>query len=383
MNENESFLIKSICCLLRQEPAPSIPAGVDVEAVFTAGFLQNMAPLTFCALKDISEVKTDPHFAAWQKRFLDDAMRSEIQLAEYDSLVTYLCANGVKVIPLKGVEIKKLYPSPALRVMSDVDLLYEGVTSKRLSELMTAAGYTVKSIEKHKHDVFHKMPCMNIEAHRKLLLNGERYAVCLEHIAENSVPDRDTENLYHLRPEDLYIHTVVHAAHHLISSGLGVRPLCDIYMIERAYADSWDSGYIRETLAKGGLVEFAGRTSGIARRWFGEGSPDFSNEEERFFFSGGTYGSPMDPVRWNYAVSGKKSGISYILSRAFLPYERMTEKFPVLKKHPFLLPVCRVRYWYAVLRHQSSRVAATAKTVAVSEKECGYAMRIMNALGLE
>ena len=353
-----------------------------IEAVVEAGFRQDMAPLTFCAVKDLPGFKAHPRFSEWQQRFLNDMMRSEIQLSEYRNLVDYLCENGVEILPLKGVEIKQLYPSPVLRVMSDVDLLYKGISSKQLSKLMTAFGYTEKSIETAHHDVYHKKPCMNIEMHRKLVDDDSPYTACLEHFSANKIPDAHTPHLYHCRPEDLYIHVIVHAAKHLTSSGLGVRPLCDVYILNKAFAASWDETYIREMLNKADLNAFSDKMTGLAQKWFGDGMPDFEKEDERFFFTGGTYNSNMTKTKWEYAQSGKHSRVSYILSKVFQPLVTMQSAYPVLRKAPFLLPVFWLVRCFEVLFHRRNKITE-AVTIGKSDREdIEYASRIITAFGL-
>lgn len=378
----EVALIKLVYAYLHGKTPESVSADV-IEDIVEAGFRQDMAPLTFCAVKDIPAAKEASRYTEWQRRFLDDMMRSEIQLAESGKLIRHLCEHGVQILPLKGVEIKKLYPSPVLRVMSDVDLLYSGVSSKELSGLMKDAGYTQMSVDTGAHDVYYKKPCMNIELHRQLVTDGSPYAACLEGVTANRIPDEDIPNLYHYRPEDLFIHVIAHAAKHLKSSGLGVRPLCDIYMLNQKYSDVWDRKYIQSSLQKSGLDTFAERLSGIAQKWFGDGMPDLSNEEERYFFSGGTYGGGSDTENWRYALSGKKSGLAYFMSRVFLPYSTMKSMYPVLRKWPVLLPGCWLVHWLDVLFHRKNRIGEVAKVIREGEKNRERYTGIYEALGMK
>lgn len=377
----EEHLIRLLHAYLTGEPAPEVPVD-ELESVVDAGFGQDMAPLTFCAVKNLPGAKSHPKYTTWHTQFMNDMMRGEIQLSEYQRLVEHLCRNGAEILPLKGIEIKQLYPSPVLRVMSDVDMFFSGISPEKLCELMTECGYSVGSIGTSHADVYYKKPCMNIEMHRQIVDDDSPFTACVQGVTSSKIPDEHIPHLYHSRPEDLYIHVIAHAATHLLTSGLGVRPLCDIYVVNRAYASSWDTDYIREMLDKDGLTAFSDKLSAIAQKWFGDGKPDFSLEEEAFFFNGGTYGSGMTETEWKFALSGKKGGFSYFLSRMFLPLSAMQKSYPVLKKAPILLPVFWVVQWFNVLFHRKNRIAEVAKVGKTDREQIRYASRIVKALGL-
>lgn len=376
----EGVFLNLVRSIINDEKPSGLPDGITADDIFTIGSRQDMAPITFCALNSISPKPVSQKWGEHQKRFFDDCMRSEVQMSEYYKLVEFLCENGVKIIPLKGCVIKELYITPNLRAMSDVDLLYEGVTEKELSCLMEACGYSTENLEAGCHDVFYKKPCMNIELHRKLVVDNSPYKPVLDNMFEKAIPDEKIPNLFHMKPEDLYIHVIVHAAKHFMGSGIGVRPVGDIFVLNKKYSESWDRGYIERQLQSVELDRFEEKIRDVANTFFGKEEKELSKEDMSFFFRGSTYGNYGD-AGWSYMSKGGKSRWGHFLYRSFLPYPEMCNIYPVLKKWPILLPFAWIYRIVDVLFHRRNNVARIVKA-KVNAKEAEYVSQLMDEWGL-
>lgn len=244
----EGLFLNLVRSVINNEVPSALPEGITADELFEIGFKQDMTAIIYCALNGITP---RPYCNDWNERrkhFFDECMRSEVQISEYNRIVQHLCGNGVKVIPLKGCVIKEFFSTPNLRSMSDIDLLYEGVTSKELAGLMEELGYSTESLETGCHDTFSKRPAMNVELHRELVPEDSPYRPALENMFERAVPNETIQGLFQMTPEDLYIHALVHAAKHFKGSGLGIRPVCDIYMLERKLGEAWNRTYIEKQL---------------------------------------------------------------------------------------------------------------------------------------
>lgn len=376
----EGVFLNLVRLMINNKKTSALPDGITADDIFKIGSKQDMAPITFCALNTISPKPDSARWAEYQKRFFDDCMRSEVQMSEYKKLVEYLCRNGVKVLPLKGCVIKDLYPVPNFRVMSDVDLLYEGVTPKELARLMEKAGYTTESLESGCHEVFHKLPCMNIEPHRKLVADDSPYKAVLENMFEKAVADKKISNLYHMKPEDLYIHVIIHAAKHFKCSGLGVRPVLDFYVLNQKYSANWDSEYIKKQLESVGLSKFEKKMRDVAYAFFGDEEMQVS-EDMNEFFKGSTYGDYGNAGR-EFMSRGGNSRIEFFLHRTFYPYSGMCEMFPILKKCPVLLPFAWIYRIIDVLLHRRENVAMIARA-DISEENSEQIRKTLQQFGLD
>lgn len=97
-------------------------------------------------------------------------------------------------------------------------------------------------------------------------------------------------------------------------------------------------------ISEAGLLYFAKAAFALADFFLGGIEPDA--EAERFLdyiTRGGVYGTLENRVAVGEA---KRGGRGYIMSRLFLPYERLKNIYPVLKKHPYLMLVMQVRRWF-------------------------------------
>ena len=132
----------------------------------------------------------------------------------------------------------------------------------------------------------------------------------------------------------------------------------DVYIFRRATEGKLDCAYIEQEIEKLGLSDFLHTIEELAAVWFGNkvGQLSASAEEMAFYIlSGSTYGSKdlysVGTVR-EYMSKGKSLKSArrwYYLSMVFLPASQMARMYPVLKKAPFLLPVCWVCRWIRIL----------------------------------
>ncbi len=376
----EGIFINLARSIINNEKPPALPEGVTADALYEIGYQQKMVPTILCALNMIRPRPASDNWGKYYAVFSAGCLNSEIQMSEYHRLVEYLCGNGVKLIPLKGCVINELYPSVGLRTMSDVDLLYSGVDTKKLAALMEAFGYTTDHLDSGCHDNFHKGNELSVELHRKLIVDASPYRPVLEGLFDKAVADEKLPNLYHMKPEDLYVHVIVHAAKHFENSGLGLRPLVDIYLLNRQYGDSWDKEYIDRQLERVRLRRFERKLSGLSEAFFGNEPAEVNEEDIQFIFRAGLYGVHGD-VGWAYMRQGGKSRAAFFLRRTFLPHSAMREMFPVLEKWPVLLPVMWLYRIADVLINRRQNVAKVA-SVNVNKEDADYIARIHSSFGL-
>ena len=376
----EGTFINLVRSVIRDEAPDALPEGVTADELYEIGYRQKMLSMILCALNMIRPRPASEHWGKYITLLSAGCMNSEIQMREYHRLVEYLCGNGVNIIPLKGCVINSLYPTVGLRTMSDVDLLYSGVDTKRLAELMEAFGYTTDNLDSGCHDSFHKGNDISIELHRKLIVDDSPYRPVLEGMFDKAVADEKIPNLYHMKPEDLYVHVIVHAAKHFESSGLGLRPLTDIYLLNRRYGDSWDREYIDQQLERVQLHKFELRLSSLADAFFGDEEKEVDEEDIRFIFRAGLYGVHHD-VGWGYMRKGGNSKVAFFLKRTFLPYSAMREMFPVLDKWPILLPVMWVKRIADVLISRRQNLANVLHA-NINREDADYIARIHASFGL-
>ena len=375
----EGTFINLVRSVIKNEKPSALPEGVTADELYEIGYKQKMVPMILCALNMVSPRPASDNWGKYITLLSAGCLNSETQMQEYHQLVEYLCGNGVKIIPLKGCVINGLYPSVGLRTMSDVDLLYSGVDTKRLSELMETFGYTTDHLDGGCHDNFHKEN-VSIELHRKLIPDNSPYRPVLENMFDKAVADKDIPNLYHMNPEDLYVHVIAHAAKHFENAGLGLRPFTDIYLLNRRHKDSWDREYIDKQLDHVNLRKFEAKLNTLSYAFFSDEESEVSEQDIGFIFRGGLYGVHGDPS-WGYMRKGGKSKVAFFLGRTFLPYSDMREMFPFLNNWPVLLPVMWIYRIVDVLINRRQNLANIANA-KINQEGADYITRIHSSFGL-
>ena len=76
---------------------------------------------------------------------------------------------------------------------------------------------------------------------------------------------------------------------------------------------------------------------------------------QSFLLHGGVYGSTDNRVALNQTKKGGKFG--YLRSRVFIPFAKLARYYPILEKHPWLMPVMQVRRWFMLLKPDVASMA--------------------------
>jgi hypothetical protein len=258
--------------------------------------------------------------------------------AEQEKVLEQLEKAGIRYMPLKGAILKDIYPEYGIRQMSDRDILIDSDRVDDVRKIMTKLGYTTEKYDEDYHDCYTKLPVSNFEMHRRLVspMNGKviySYYLDVERLLQ-----KDTDNAYgyHLSDEDFYIFLIVHEYKHYSERGTGLRSLLDTYVYLKKKDLNMD--YIKAEVEKLGIAGYEQANRSLALNLFeGKDLTDENMKMLEYVLSCGTYGKAENQTKNLLAEKGRKG---YFLSRLTLPYARMVEIYPVLKKAPVLYPFC-------------------------------------------
>ena len=245
--------------------------------------------------------------------------------------------NGIQHLFLKGFHIKKLYKSPEMREMTDIDVFVgrEGINAA--SEILLSMGYAL-DLSLEVHDSFKKPPFLEIELHKILHLEACDYSM------EETLPTAENPMERLMTDEDFVIFLLLHAKKHDEAGGAGMRSIFDFYLLFKD--ERYNNARVKERIEKEGLSEFYEKLLSLIDIWFYGGEESSALLEfEIYTVTGGTFGT----LENKFMRQGqRKTKIGIIFSRIFPPYSAMARKHPTLKKCPLLLP-----YFY-VYRFASS-----------------------------
>ena len=245
--------------------------------------------------------------------------------------------------PLKGAVMRGYYPTPWHRSSCDIDVLvHEEDLERACGALAAKAGYRVEG-KKNFHDIhLYSSAGVHLELHFCLLSSNEKYDLLLSRAWEYSRQNANNSFLYEQTDAYFLFHHVAHMAYHFKSGGCGIKPFLDLFVLSR-YA-SPDIEGARELLSLVGLDTFFASALSLAEVWFMGGEhTDVTRRMEVYLLMGGVYGTVDNKVLVQQKEKGGRLG--YALSRIFLARSSLSRLYPILDKHPWMMPVMQVRRW--------------------------------------
>ena len=139
--------------------------------------------------------------------------------------------KGIRFLPMKGALLRKLYPSPDMRISCDVDFFYDKERRAEVDAVMESCGYQ-KKLSDVNHDEYMKEPFVSVEMHRNLLTDLPTVDRYYQDIWDRLLSEDGVE--YRMSDEDFYIYQTVHTMKHFRSAGTGIRSVLDTYIYLRA-----------------------------------------------------------------------------------------------------------------------------------------------------
>ncbi len=334
MNEL-NYLPALLRSVLNNEKPPELPEGLSFESIFRLAQAHSVANMAFYAVELLEKKPAEPLLSEWEQ-LRDKAIVKDInQLTELELISAALSEKNIRHIPLKGSVLKELYPQTDMRTMSDIDMLIDEENASDARDIMLELGYTCEHFGYDIHDVYYKLPVMNVEIHRELFGEEGRqfgeifsspFSLCAE---QDGARARFTEEYF-------LAYVIAHAIKHYSEGGTGIRSFMDIAVYLRA--KPVDIERVCGILEPSGCADMARDIIGLSRVWF-EGAESGEKYEKmaEYVISGGTYGTIQNSVENKVREQGK---VKYFLRLIFPTFWHMKQHYPILKKAPVLLPFC-------------------------------------------
>lgn len=268
-------------------------------------------------------------FAFDQKKAL---FRHEKLKGEMTRIFATFEAAQIPYLPLKGAVIRGLYHEPWHRTSCDIDIL---VPQDRLNDAISALQeklqYEVRGTERHDISMWSPKG-----VHLELHFDIDESHVTREQLWENATAEPGSY-CYRLTNEMLMMAHIAHMVKHFLNGGCGLRPFLDLWFMQEKL--TYEETKLDQLLQDAGLQVFYSKIKDLLEVWFRNGEPDaFIGRMEEYILPGGVYGTVKNGIAMKRTM-GYGEG-QYLLSRFFPPLGAMKYQYPVLKKHPWLLPWC-------------------------------------------
>ncbi len=375
------FLISIIKYMLDPEhaPRPCRPQEVSWEEVYHLSDIHQFLAIVYDFIAEGEDKPTEELLKKW-KRASEIAVYADISQHYAIEEIKEKCAEQkLKILPIKGLYMKALYPQSHYRQMGDLDIVYEKARYDELEKIMQALDYhLLNGHEEYYHQEFLRPPVMHVETHWAMMPEITPY---YEFFAQPFARALDTEDEYvkRLSKEDEFIFMIAHGYKHYCSQGCGIRTVVDYLLYEKRYGEELDREEISARFDEAdaiavqhgeerehGLKYFENLLKTLCVQWFEGDAPEI-DEIGLYFISSGAFGSMEH--RWDKNLDEQGGKFKYLLYRAFPPYKIMKERHKVLKKCPVLLPFFWIKRLFRGLFVKRKEMAQEVKYVKNQKTE--------------
>ena len=309
----------------------------------------------------------------------------------FDALSTALRDAGIPFFTVKGLDVARLYPHPALRTMGDCDIVVREQNKERAHEVFLKLGY--ENGQKQGHEWTYFKNGLEFELHHNLLYDerentDESIAFCQSawaHVTEEN-------GRFVLNWSFHYIFLLLHLHKHLIYLGVGLRQFMDLYVV--AHSVSLDWAWIDSELEKLGLLDFSRRCTELTEAWFGgRGTTERDRHCLEQVLRNGAFGFHDETNQENrksdemIRTKGPRwvARLRILLGSTFPAYKNMryVSAYSGLNGHPWLLPAFWVYRWVRALRYRMfDNGRRMVDNALVSEHEIEERQRELSYWGL-
>jgi hypothetical protein len=394
MTRPDAVMLEAVSAALRRAPIAADPnlGEADWAALLQLAAQQEILPLVYEAVyrcpsfKALEKNVREKH----QKRALQAAIRQIVQTNEFLTLLLHAQAAGLDPTVLKGAVIRQLYPFPMLRPSVDEDLLVSPREVAAYHRFFLSEGLSSDDpdadIASSEELSYHKdLSPTYIELHASAFpADSAAYGDCnalfdgaLDRTVTVQIED---VTLRTLAPTDHLLYLICHAYKHFLHGGVGIRQVCDIAMLSRAYGPEIDWDHILKSCRSMSIERFTSALFRIAANHLGFDMPPvfagFDVDEMDLLediLSGGLYGTAdVDRLHSSSmtleAVAAAKSGKRRkgALHSVFLSAKSLAGRYPYLRRFPVLLPVAwSQRIWNYAFRKKGAQKVNPSASVRI------------------
>ena len=334
-----------------------LPEGFDIEAAYPLIKKHHMVPLCYEGAVQCGVDRNHPVMRQMFATCCKSLMVSEGQMQQLGVLFGEFDKNSIDYMPLKGCNMKALYPKPELRIMGDADVLIRVEQYDKIVPIMESLGF--QAVLESDHELTWKNPLLYLELHKCVIptYNKDYYA----YFGNGwNRAKKETGCRHGMNREDAWIYLFTHFAKHYRDGGIGCRHVVDLWVYRRENPQM-DEAYIQAEMDKLQLGEFYENICRLLDVWFHGAQMDERGEVlTACIFASGSWGSREDSILSQTIKDAKHSRLGfsgqlvYLQKLLFPTAENMQRMYPFLDKATWLLPAMWVAHpFYKAMFHKS------------------------------
>ena len=388
MTNTEKFFIECVKKSIKNERVENVPQDLDYKELYNLYTSHSMSVAVYKALERVSD-QLPPQFLSALQHSAQRHVMLDVQ-SEYDinTVLTAFEEKGIKHMPLKGYQLKKLYPSTDMRYASDCDVLIDVEQLKKVRALVNELGLKTKRHDEHHDIVYYPGTKTIFELHKTIFVGQleEHFGVKNKGFERAHVKE-GTQYFYEMDKETFYASLLGHSAYHFShSAGVGIRHLADIYLYRKAY--DLNEEYLNAELEKCGLRQFKDEFEKVTAYFFEDMEADeFTQKLAEHILASSVLANEDKKFAAEIAATAneenhKKAKKKSIVRKIFPSVRQMKFLFPMLKKAVWLLPIFHVVRWTKVIFTRPKAIGRLKKMKEVTNEDLAYMKEIRAGLGI-
>lgn len=365
----------------------ALPETFSIEDAAVILRRQSVAPLAYQGAVNCGFGQESAAIQQMLSLYYRSLLKHERQMCALEQLLRAFEESAVPHMPVKGCNIKKLYPKPELRAMGDADILIHPEQHDRIRPVMEGLGFTF--LRENDHVFEWKSDDLYVELHKSLIPPDDEDFHAYYGTGWRLAQKR-TGYRYDLSDEDAYLFAFTHFARHYRRGGIGCRHVVDLFVYRNLFP-RMDMGYIYGELRKLNLTEFHNNIMKLLDVWFAGHEGDSVTELiSAFIFSGGNWGTMEAGIFAEEVKAARKAGkvknagMKAIIRAVFPPISQLSYRYTIVRKYPVTLPVVWVVRWFDILLFRPQKIRKRVNALRmVSNAEVLSHQSALRAVGLD
>ena len=330
----------------------ALPDGLgDPVALWREATLQGVLLL---ALKNADMAAFPPEMRQELRDSVKAYLADSLRLARGQAELSCLLENaGVPYVVIKGLASAVWYPAPELRQAGDIDFYVEPRDVARTEALLQQKGYAPEKLSHGFHHVFKKDGC-RFELHYEIPgapegRAGDQYRAYFRDLtAQSTLRHTPFGDMRLPSPFHHGLILLLHTAHHLTNSGIGLLHLCDWAVFINTLPEETFLRLFPDCLKALGLWRLACCLTDICGRyldaapksWTGATSPALGDALLADILAGGNFGQKnIVRSREAYLITSGQKRQSKIRRFFAVMLDMIYQKWPVAKRIKPLIPI--------------------------------------------
>ena len=293
-------------------------------------------------------------------------------------------AHQIETITIKGLEVARLYPIPALRTMGDLDILVHQRDKEAAGRLLDQMGFET-NMKNPNYDWVYMRDGTEYELHHQLFyvydkdINDPAQVKFFNNFWPY-VKDGQLDWSFH------FLYMLVHLKKHLMLYGAGFRMFLDFAVILKSDI-TLDWPWIEQKLDDFGLRSFADTCFALIERWFGVKTPipyvqlddELAEKLTERVALNGVFGFSNKENSANVEINAlMKAGdqhffprLRVLLHNAFPAYSHIAyvPEYSFIEGKPWLLPVAWIYRFYRLATGKTPKASTIMDGVMISEEK--------------